>query len=258
MPAPNLKEASSYQGHDFVASPVAAQGLIKSLLPKGESEAVALLHKGPSECPIDYLIADRQYGLHRLIAEGINMEHFLHNGYGWKDLQHFADMKTRPRDALMALGCNAEHFRQYPHLLPVREMPINGRAMVEYFGLEFAPNNGPVQVFGGSNTKPWNAKDLIALGISMQDLIGMDIRTLEQYIALQATDEDEVLMGVQDEHLERLERPQKVIAEEAQVAPVAEPQQQPLALPDIFAQTARLVPLQQTRRPRTHGLRTKK
>lgn len=199
-----LEEESNYQGHDYISNPKDPSWWTSTRQTFLGSEVARLLDAGPKKCPIAWLIKDKGYGLQHLLADGIDIEDFVTNGYTWQDLKQFKDMQTRPKEALYALHLNAEHLRDYPEALPVKDIGITGQELVELYGFYFPEDSDEAEVLNGRNIKRWTAKDLVQLGMTVRDLFGADMRTFEQYEALSPSDEDEAALGVKDEHINAL------------------------------------------------------
>lgn len=187
-----LQDPGSYNGHDYVQNPVAPYKIQKMW--KSEPYCWLREHR-----PIDWIVNDRGYGLHRLIASGVTMDDFLTNGYEWEQLRRFPDMQKRPHQALMALGCNAEHFRDYGG-----NIGVDGKALIDYYGFHFPPNGSPATVAGGKNQLKWTINDLKPFGMTMQNLLDAGMEYVEQYAHLEIKNEDEQALGVTDELFNRL------------------------------------------------------
>jgi hypothetical protein len=210
--------------------------------------------------PLMSLIRDKKYGLQRMIYAGVTLDDLLRYGYEWKDIRQFKDFHETPergRLALQALGCTAEHFRDHqfgPQLL--KDFQINGRHLVELFGIQFSGNK--LIVVNGQNKKPWSMSDLVSLGFKMEDLFGAGLSTLDQYIALNPNDEHENFMGVTQEDLSALPYSKDNIKPQEPpvvVKVVIEHQQQPPPQPIKVV----LAPVPQIpSKPRVHGLKNKK
>jgi hypothetical protein len=171
-----VDEPSSIDGHDYVRFPFAEIPVNKNT----EKLFVA-------RTPIERIIVGEELGLQKLLYHGITIDTFLRNGYTWKDLVKFRDLHKPGESrvaALFALKCNAEHFRDYPDQLPVKELEITGQQLVEEFGLRFSENWGPLVVVGGHNGKQWNFDDLDALSIDSKALYAAGLYTLEQFNGL--------------------------------------------------------------------------
>ena len=214
-------EPDNFQGRDYVVNPLEkppAFSKLKKLtrnwtrVDKDETEdLVYLLSLGPQECPMDWLMRNKeQMGLQRLLAEGIQIDDLLDAGYTWKDLCMFKDVRgggDRCKKALVALGMDAAHFRDHPTALPFAEIKekagITGRDVVELFGLYFPDGAHLTQDFGvkvagreKTDRRGWLASDLVNLQLTADDLWGAGIEWLEQYEQLQANDEEETkLLG---------------------------------------------------------------
>ncbi len=162
--------------------------------------------------PLEWMIRDKGFGLQMMIQAGVTFDDFIKAGYTWTDLKAFKDFGKperieRARDALFALKLNAEHLRDYPHLVEsmVSDLKISAKNIVELYGLQFPENTcKPMFTSGGRNEKPWLAKDLVALGFKMDDLYGAGIEYVEQYAYLEPTNETDISMNVTDEALAKL------------------------------------------------------
>lgn len=177
------------------------------------------LRKGPLQCPIDMLIREG-YGLQHMLKEGTTIDDYLQNGYGWNDLTMYQDLdlpdsKARGRQALFALGMRADHLLDYKQALPIdlvrTELEIEPRHLSELYDLTCP--EGCIRL-STSATDDITAKDALYLGYSMDDLIrhaGMEY--LEQYLALEPTNEDERALQATKQHvtsLKRLDEPERI------------------------------------------------
>lgn len=203
---PSIEEVV-YNGHDYIAEP--------------RPTTVWLRNKEPftflsNKMPISHLVCEKKWGLHRMLASGVTIDDFLKNGYTWNDLKYFKDMQKRPREALYALGCNMEHFRDYAHSLPAAEIGIKGSDYSEWFGFQFLDKKGPPTVAGGKNTVTWKCDDLLALGITFEDLRYSGMTHVEQFAHIEANDSQETQLGVTDENFKKLIPPIGVPAALAQ------------------------------------------
>ena len=259
------EEPDSHNGRDFVQQPLSDSYF--------NSFSVALSAKKEpfkwiaEKVPLDWIRDDKGYGLQRLIASGVKFEHFLNAGYTWEDLKVFRDFGDptridRARKALFALKCNAEHLRDYPHLLGnmVQQLEINGRHLCELYGLGFAPNKcEPLCVYGGTNKVPWKATDLIKFGIKMYDLHAYGLSYLEQYQHLQPTDVDEIAMEVKDEDVMGLPSLVEMAAAAAAAAAARPAPVQPAPPPEPRAMYIPPVVVKyETNGIKLHGLKTRK
>jgi hypothetical protein len=205
----NPNEPAALDGRDYIHNPM-PRSYLTQLYQRGftAKEPFTWLREKKR---IDWMVHDRNYGLQMMIKSGVRLQDFLDNGYTWEDLKGFKDFsgsvndKERARKALVALHCNAEHFRDYEVQMGscIKDLEITGRHLVEMYGI-FFPKNKNLSVVNGKNEKPWIAKELVKLGFKMIDLYGADIEYYEQYEGLQPTDEDEVAMGVTDEDVANL------------------------------------------------------
>jgi hypothetical protein len=127
-------------------------------------------------------------GLQHLLKVGVDMTDFLSNGYTWNDLLLYEDVgrkgATRAKQALIALRCTANHFRDYPDALPYKRVAEHAQLqpydLGTHFGLEFpaAPAPGPLQCAGDEN---WTARDCVRMGLKMDDLMDFGLVGLQQY-----------------------------------------------------------------------------
>lgn len=249
----SVEEQNSYNGHDYVNSPKAPSMMTTlSQLAKG-SDGYRLLQQ---QCPVKSLIHDKGYGLQRLLSEGIDIEDFLNNGYHWKDLQEFRDIRERPHDTLHALGLNAEHLRDYSHLLPIKEMGITPRQVVELYGFYFPDNGAEAEVTGGKNAKRWTAEDLVGLGMTKVDLFGAHMSFWEHYETLTPSDETDRAMGIlpKDPHIVELPSmyPDPIPDPVPEPPPKEEPQQ-----PVVAVEKPKVIYAKYPTRKAAFGLRKK-
>lgn len=216
-------EPTKYNGHDYVENPkplsffaVCRQALRGSTLYK-------LLE---SKTPIPSLVRDHHYGLQRCLAEGVDMDDFLSNGYTYQDLKHFQDFQTRLPQALFALRCTAEHLRDHPEKLPVVEMKLTPAHICEYLGLVFEDHSDQPVVVDGKNDASWTATQLADLGLTFGDFIKANMKYVDQYASLMPTDEDDRRLGVTNGVLDRiplrpkLEEPKPVVVEPKASIPI--------------------------------------
>jgi hypothetical protein len=122
-----------------------------------------------------------------LLKQGVDMTDFLSNGYTWNDLLLYEDVgrkgATRAKQALMALRCNANHFRDYPDALPYKKVAEHAQLqpydLGTCFGLGFPTDPpGSLQCMGDEN---WTARDCVRLGLNMDDLRDFGLVGLQQY-----------------------------------------------------------------------------
>ena len=231
-------EPDSIDGRDYVQNPL-SDSIFTRLLRKGEPfKWIA------DKTPLSWLIQEKGFGLQRMIMSGVRFEDFMAGGYNWDDMKAFKDFgmperKERAREALFALKCNAEHLRDYQHLIGnmIGDLGINGRHIVELYGLHFPENScSPLVTMGGRNDKPWHASHLVKLGFKMHDIVGAGITFVEQYAYLNPTDADEVAMNVTDQdisglpslsELEKQKRASAALAAEAAKVSSAHPPPRP-------------------------------
>lgn len=242
-PMIDKEEPYAIDGRDYIAQPL-PNSFFVNLIKRGftTKEPFTWLNERK---PVEWLIHEKKHGLQKLIMAGVRIEDFLKNGYTWsKDLRIFRDFsptesKERGRNALQALQCNAEHFRDYSAQLgqALVDLEINGKHLVELYGFYF-PTKGakPLSVAGGKNEKPWKAADLVKLGMKMDDLFGAEMTFVEQYVALKPTDDDEVGLGTTDQDMELLEyfgKPMAIVPEIRQNS--AEVRQKSVEVPENLA-----------------------
>lgn len=137
--------------------------------------------------PVRDMLRFNKLGLQHLLKVGIEMTDFLSNGYTWNDLVLYEDLgrkgATRAKQALMALRCTANHFRDYPDALPYKRVAEHAQLqpydLGTCFGLGFPTNPpGALQCFGDEN---WTARDCVRMGLKMDDLRDFGLVGLQQY-----------------------------------------------------------------------------
>lgn len=206
-----LEEPESVDGRDYINNPPDNLGIMARM------KRVVVLTKEPfisiakkTSVP---LLKEKGYHLQRCIADGVLIDDFLQVGYTWQELKNFKALsgsqgKERARQALVALQCNAEHFRDYKHLLDttIQDLEINARHMVELYGIFFPDTEARVIVSNGQNNakKPWRAEDFIYFGFKKQDLFGAGMKFIEHYEALKPTDADDEQFGMNDDDMQML------------------------------------------------------
>jgi hypothetical protein len=220
-----INEPITYNGHDYVNDPTHKIVWIRT----GEP-FVWFANKSKS---VKWMICEKEWGLQRLLASGVTIDDFLKNGYGWEDLKHFRDVRERPQMALRALGCNAEHFRDYAVLLPVAQMALTGRDMAEYFSFAFVDEDKPPMVVGGRNQITWKCCDILKLGMKFDDLIYAGISTTYQFDTLESTEEEEAKLEITAESFATLKSP--VTPPAPRVEPVESPESSPPPAPRVAA-----------------------
>lgn len=262
--AARKEEENGYQGRDYIESPM-PQGMFSAIRDtfKG-NPLLKLLQEGPEKMPIQSLIHDQNYGLHRMLHDGIHIEDFLTNGYTWNDLKVFRDCQTRLPKTLWALGCTAEHLRDHSHALPVIEMGITPRNIVEDLGFIWEDDKDQPTVVDGNNSKPWSARQLADLGMDFNSLLGANLKYIEQYASLGSNDDDDARLGVTVETLYQLmDRPVKqptVIRVEQRHAILVEEKEEVPKIVDprtVFSQHARTMysPVYVVKNKTTHRLK---
>lgn len=189
-------EPDAIDGRDYIANPVETAGWVYRLIKK---EPFTWLQERKN---LQWIMNEKKYGLQKLIQSGVSIDDFLQNGYTWDDLKVYKAVQERPVKALKALKCNAEHFREYP--IRGKFNDIDGRSLVEDFGLMFPPGGKPLICRNGKNNKPWIAQELVSLGFKIKDLYGAGMEYVEQYAALYPTDDDEYHLEVQDDDILKL------------------------------------------------------
>jgi hypothetical protein len=209
--------------------------------------------------PLKWLIRDKQFGLQKMLQAGVTLDDLLYYGYEWKDIKQFKDFHVSPergRVALQALGCTAEHFRDhYEHFGKdaQKEFQVNGRHLVEHYGLQFAGNQ--MIVANGNNKKSWLAGDLVKLGFTIKDLYGAGMETLDQYIALDPNDDEERALGVTEMDLKALPYSKDMIVIQKESPKIVEPVVVKVV---VEQQVEKPVPVANTySKPRVHGLKKK-
>lgn len=214
-----FKEPPCLEGRDYIAYPLPySTSIISSLLtiplisnPK-KKEPFCWLTEHKS---IDWIQNEKQFGLQKMLRSGVTIDDFLSNGYEWPELRKFDDIGNRANDlsrsrqALAALKCNAEHFRDYYHILgdAIKDLQISGKHLVELYGVQFRSDEKEwksMVVAYGKNNREWKAEELAKLGFKAKDLIGAGIEYKDQYAALSPTNEDEKIMEISNEWVDKL------------------------------------------------------
>lgn len=162
--------------------------------------------------PIETIMKKHRLGLDHALKEGIMIDDYIINGYKLSDLKKYQYIgKEGPERALetlsMGLGLSANHLRDYKHLLPIKEFrevtALENSAFCTVLGLQF-PEDGALSCFGDDK---WNAKDCVALGLTIDDLIDFGLTYVQQYEdlmkGLARTDipKTEKALGVTEKHI---------------------------------------------------------
>ena len=258
-------EPDSYNGRDYVQKPL-SDSIFTAISTRMSKEPFKWI---ADKVPLTWMIREQEYGLQRMLSAGVRFEDFVRAGYTWDDLKAFKDFgspdrKDRAREALFALKCNAENLRDYHHLVGgmVGELGIEGRHLVELFGLHFPENScRPLSTIGGHNDKPWVAGDLVKLGFKMRDLFGAGLTYVEQYALLKPTDSDEIALGVTDQDISELPSLTEMEKQKRNAEELARRlRNEPIAAKPVPRPTYIEFPrFEYTDRPKSvHGLRIKK
>jgi hypothetical protein len=206
---PDFDNCPECKGEVKLVEPCASRDYISEPLPDSWWNNIKIsLKKEPftflgQKMSIRNLIIQKRYGLQKLLESGVTINDFLQNNYTWEDLKTFEDFnkdKERSKAALVALKCNAEHFRDHYHVLGncIKELDINGKDMVEMFGIYFTEKTA----------------DVVKLGIKMKDLYGARLTWAEQFESLKPTMEEMKIMGTQkNETLPSFNEPQVILQE---------------------------------------------
>ena len=262
VPMVDATEPMCIDNRDYVQDPVASDSYFSSF-GRYKKEPFTWL---AAKKPIEWMVREKGFGLQRMLQNGVTMDDFVNNGYTWENLKAFRDFGSgenhaRAREALFALKCNAEHFRDSAHLLGsmVQDLEINGRHLVELYGFYFPADGKPLSVVGGKNEKYWSGTEVAQLGMKMDDLFGAGIETLDQYIHLDLTAQDEVAMGVTQKDLDDLEQPVE------EVVYVEQPRQQRIVVvapppprQEYIMRAAPRVVIERPKMTRLHGLKNRK
>lgn len=138
--------------------------------------------------PIEQMMKQNKLGMDHLLKAGIVIEDFLKNQYDWSDLQKFEYVQKGGKRALqtlaIGLGVDANHLRDYSDQLPAKEICSHLKMEpAEFFrelGLEF-PQHGPLMCNGDDR---WSAKDCVAMGLTIDDLMELGLQYTQQYADL--------------------------------------------------------------------------
>lgn len=197
-----IKEIASFDGHDYVREPMEKTSCSR--------EIERLFVK---QVPIEGILIGKNLHLQELLHNGVTIDTFLKHGYDWQDLVKFQDMAepgSRREMALYALHCNAEHFRKYADKLPLQELKIKPKSLVENFGLVFGEGYGPLGVINGQNDMPWTLEALLKLGIRKPELYAAGLYTFKQMKELASSEAELKLAGFTQKDMDSLYPPRKV------------------------------------------------
>lgn len=218
------REPRPTDGVDYIRHPgtKSSPGYVGSALRKVSSLVKTTSAAPPEKTPLDLLNArvpvqtimkKHGVGLYHMLRDGITIEDFARNNYTWKDLMHFEDIgesapPERSMEALYSgLRVNANHFRDYPSLLPIAEVKkrtdIESSHLCTHFGLSFPQNikkNNLVEYesLRCYDDDRWSAKDCSRLGMNIDDLIDIGLRTTQQY--------EDLLVGCSEKQVRDLEQ----------------------------------------------------
>ena len=211
-----LSEPVTDDGIDYVLHPPSMSRLrqlrqvITTLARKQPADSpFSLLSKGPYQMPIESIIRDHHLGLQHMLRAGVTIDDFIKYGYGIEELMKFQDISgergmERAHQALYALKLTPEHLLEAQLSLPVlqEELQVTPAVICSRFGLSF-PEGG--YILESAQSDNWTAKDVLALGFTMQDLIDhAGMQYIEQYIALEPTAEDERQLQATQTHIDQL------------------------------------------------------
>ena len=198
-------EPTTKDGRDYIGDPL-EQGVFSKLRRKVPSvfsrdqtkktslDPFYLLRMGPLECPVDWIMREKNLGLQHMLSQGVTIDDFVNNGYDWDQLKLFKDLsvpgkgKERRILTLQALKVTPEHFRTFPTALPVQAMELTGQDLKNYFDLQF-PQDGPMLTSPASDD--WRAADVVRMGLKMGDLVDMGMCYLEHYMNLEPNEQEE-------------------------------------------------------------------
>lgn len=161
--------------------------------------------------PVRDMLRYNKLGLQHLLKSGVDMTDFLSNGYTWNDLLLYEDIgrkgATRSKQALVGLGCTANHFRDYPDALPFSKVAAHAQLLpydlCTHFGLEFPVDPpGALQCMGDDR---WTARDCVRLGLKMDNLRDFGLNILQQY--------QDLMVGLSRPDAEAAERDLQVTAD---------------------------------------------
>lgn len=186
-------EPRTTDGIDYVLKPGLGQSIgvkdyFKSKLgmavPMDVPPSIVLLNK---RTPIAK-IWQAGYGLDHLLRDGATIDTFLVNGYKWDDLCMFQDVghvsARRSLETLISgLGMCANHLRDRYDQLPADKFRKLTKIVPGDFCRQLALQ------FKGRNltcwdADDWNAEHCVRLGLNMEDLMRIGLRTRQQYVQL--------------------------------------------------------------------------
>jgi len=167
-----IKEIKLFNDHDYVEKPIFDKEYNKEI------------DKIFEHCDtIESIILGEDFHLQEMLYNGVTIDTFLRYGLDWEDLVKFEDLSKpgeRRIKALVALKCIAEDFHNYPDRLPIKEIGITAKNLIEDFGLYF-PENQPLSTHYGENKIEWTLEDLRKLGVKNQDLWSAGLKLRRQY-----------------------------------------------------------------------------
>ena len=229
---PSFTEPHTTDGHNYILYPGKKQApsVLKSLgsllsTSKAPVENVKTSQNPEfllnNRVPIEQLMKQNKLGLDHLLKAGITIDDFLKNQYDWNDLCKFEYVQKGGKRALQTLAIgllmDANHVRDYGDQLPGKDicqhLKMEPAEFYRELGLEFQAN-GPLACAGDDN---WTARDCVALGLSIDDLLELGLQYKEQYADLmvgltpQQAAVAEKKLQVKLEHLQQLveaEQPQ--------------------------------------------------
>jgi len=138
--------------------------------------------------PVEAIMKQNKLGLDHFLKAGIVIDDFLKNQYDWNDLCKFEYVQKGGKRALqtlaVGLSVDANHLRDYGDQLPAaaicQHLKMEPADFFKELGLEFSIN-GPLMCNGDDN---WTARDCVALGLSIDDLLELGLQYKQQYADL--------------------------------------------------------------------------
>jgi len=228
-------EPTPEDGNDYIVNPI---------LVDTSGIGIELLNK---KTPIEKIIAEHDLGLQHLIGQGVVIDDFLSNGYTMDDLLKFNDMKSRPQQALYTLGLTPDHILMYADTLlePSKLKDTFGITPADICSLYGLSYNGDHLV--SAHHDHWVAGEVVKIGLIMEDLMKYaGLSSLEQYLSLEPTPEDEENLKATHKHIQLL------MPRQEKSLPIPIPQKERELR--RFTPPPKIVPTAETRKHR-HGLK---
>lgn len=222
---PSFSEPHTTDGHNYILYPgkKPTTSVLKSLGSLLSSSKAPVENVKTSQnpefllnnrVPVEQIMKQNKLGLDHFLKAGIVIDDFLKNQYDWQDLCKFEYVQKGGKRALqtlaIGLGMDANHVRDFGDQLPGKDicqhLKMEPADFYKELGLEFQAN-GPLACAGDDN---WTARDCVALGLSIDDLLELGLQYKQQYadlmvgLTMQQAAAAEKKLNVKLEHLQQL------------------------------------------------------